>query len=174
MKQTGKIIFTFGLIVSAIFFSHQATYSQNNSREITFANETNFLFDEEDNIFELINRQRNRKSLSSLVWNDDLADVARNYSRKMARERFFSHYDREGKAVNERVAAMKITRWKVLGENLFMAEGYDEFAQVAVKGWMESKYHRQNILDGRFNQTGIGAAKSRDGTVYITQVFMGK
>lgn len=132
------------------------------------------LFDEEMIIFELVNKEREKRGLYALSWNSQLADLARRYSNKMAQENFFSHYDKDGNSVPERATAMKITKWKRIGENLFMCEGYEKFSQIAVKGWMQSRPHRQNILEENYNQTGIGIGRSRNGSIYVTQIFLQK
>lgn len=130
------------------------------------------LFDDEDEIFELINKERRRYRLGSLGWNDKLAKIARNYSKKMAKESFFSHYDREGKSITDRVLEGKVNGWRKVGENLFYLQGYRDYSSFVVKGWMRSPGHRRNILDQNYTATGIGIAESRSGEIYITQVFM--
>ena len=130
------------------------------------------LFAEEGRIYELVNDERERRGLYSLNWNSRLADLARSYSIKMARENFFSHFDRNGDSITERARAMRINGWERLGENLFMCQGCESFSQFAVRGWMKSSGHRKNILQRDFNETGIGIARSRNGTIFVTQVFM--
>lgn len=127
---------------------------------------------EETRIFELINRERQKKRLRDLEWDDRLADVARSYSRKMAREGFFDHYDNDGKTVADRVSMAKVKGWSKIGENLFYCDPLDEVAAFAVRSWMGSPTHRQNILDPAWSGTGIGIAVSRDGGIYITQIFI--
>ena len=122
-------------------------------------------------IHNLVNNERRRKGLSDLFWNQSLAGMARAYSRQMARESFFSHYDGNGDSVVERAENSNIRGWSKIGENLFFCEGYDNFDTLAVRGWMNSSEHRRNILDRQFNTTGIGVAGTRDGRIYITQVF---
>lgn len=122
-------------------------------------------------ILDLVNDQRRRKGLEDLFWSRELESLARNYSRKMAEGKFFGHYEKNGDTVVQRAKAMQIKGWRKIGENLFMCGGYKEINSLAVNKWMSSSSHRQNILDERFNTTGIGIYQSRDGAVYITQVF---
>ena len=124
--------------------------------------------DEESEIFNLVNRERTRSRLSYLEWDDDLARVARNFSRQMGRESFFSHSDRDGKTVIQRAAKVS---WSKIGENLFMCDGMDDFTAFSVRGWMRSPTHRRNILDREWTDTGIGIYRTRDDRVYVTQVF---
>jgi uncharacterized protein YkwD len=123
----------------------------------------------ESEVFELVNRERSRAHLAELEWDDQLAQVARDYSRRMAREGFFDHYDPNGKTVLDR--ASRLRNWSSIGENLFVCDPHPEFAMTAVRGWMKSQTHRTNMLDRNWTATGIGIATARDGSIFITQVF---
>ncbi len=127
---------------------------------------------DENEIYNLINDERRKKGLTKLDWDENLTKLSRSYSKQMAKESFFSHYDREGNSVVERAEDSNIKGWSKIGENLFYCEGYDDFNALAVRGWMNSPEHRRNILDRQFTSTGIGIAQSRDGRIYITQVFI--
>ena len=126
---------------------------------------------EETEVFDLVNRERVKARLQPLEWDDRAANVARNYSRQMAREGFFGHFDRQGLTVIERASKLK---WSKIGENLFMGEQVHKFEAFAVKGWMRSTTHRFNILDREWNTTGIGVHHSNNGLIYVTQVFLSK
>jgi uncharacterized protein YkwD len=120
-------------------------------------------------VYQLVNRERSRMRLGSLQWDEQLAKVARDYSRQMAREGFFDHYDPRGKTVMDR--ARTIPNWSEIGENLFVCDAHDEFTSTALRGWLKSRPHRTNMLDRKWIATGIGVAEARDGSIYITQVF---
>lgn len=126
---------------------------------------------DEYRIFDLINNERAKKRLGQLDWNDRLADMARSYSRQMAKENFFSHYDRDGKTVADRAKNIRVN-WQKIGENLFYCTGLAEFTDFAVRGWMKSPSHRKNVLDPKWTASGIGVYEGRDGRVYVTQVFI--
>lgn len=127
---------------------------------------------EEREIFQLVNAERAKKRLGAMEWSDRLANMARAYSKQMSKERFFSHYDEEGKSVTDRAYSRKIFDWKKIGENLFYSRGIDDFTAFAVKGWMRSPTHRENILDPVWTETGIGAYQGDDGKIYVTQIFV--
>ena len=127
---------------------------------------------DEMQIHYLVNNERRRKGLSDLYWDNALASMARAFSRQMARESFFSHFDRNGKSVVDRARQSNIIGWSKIAENLFYCQGADQFDSIAVRGWMNSSGHRRNILDREFNETGIGVAQTRDGRTYVTQVFI--
>jgi uncharacterized protein YkwD len=122
-------------------------------------------------IFQLINRERYKYRLSAFEWDDDLADVAENYSEQMAKSRFFSHYDKKGLTVVDRAMKEGITQYRKIGENLFYCLNCPDFESDSVKGWLKSPSHRRSIFDN-FTATGIGIAESKDGGIYITQVFL--
>ncbi|MEK6285888.1 MAG: CAP domain-containing protein [Acidobacteriota bacterium] len=118
-----------------------------------------------------INRVRRRSGLPRLNFYEDLLPVAREYSRRMAEERFFSHNDPDGRTVRERVDDADI-RWRMVGENLAYSNGYINPVAASLHGWMESPGHRRNILDPDFKLTAIGVWIRSDGTVYFTEIFL--
>ena len=130
--------------------------------------------DDENEVFQLVNRERTRSRLPVLEWNPDAARLARSYSKRMARDGFFDHYDPEGNSVIERAESARLKHWSRIGENLFVCDAFDGFAEFAIRGWLKSPTHRQNMLDRSWTSTGIGIARSRNGDIYITEVFLEK
>ena len=124
---------------------------------------------DEQEVFQLVNRERSRVRLGGLVWDERLARVARDYSRRMAREGFFDHYDPNGKTVLDRAA--RVPGWTRIGENLFVCEEQPYYTTAAIRGWLKSPTHKTNMLDRTWTATGIGIATARDGSIFITQVF---
>lgn len=123
-------------------------------------------------IFELVNQQRAAKKIKALEWDDDLANLAQEYSKQMAKENFFSHTDKKGLGIVERAENKDIKDYLKISENLFLFRGYEGFTYTAVDRWMRSAEHKRNILDPEFQFTGIGIAETNDSAVYITQVFL--
>jgi uncharacterized protein YkwD len=122
--------------------------------------------------FDLVNRERAARGAGRLVWDDGLASMARQHSENMARQNFFSHTDRTGRDTAARAAECGVCGWSALAENIAYNQGYDDPAAFAVERWMTSAKHRENILRAGFTHAGLGVAKSADGTVYFTQVFV--
>src|SRR5512143_79827 len=118
-----------------------------------------------------VNRVRRRSRLAPLEFNEGLLPVARDYSRRMAEEHFFSHTDPDGFTVRERVDSADI-RWRMVGENLAYSNGYVNPVAASLHGWMESPGHRKNILDPDFSLTAVGVWVGSDGTVYFTEIFI--
>lgn len=124
----------------------------------------------EASVRQQINEIRTQKDLNSLRENERLAQVAREYSRLMANENFFSHTSPDGSTPAQRVRSAGIS-YRVIGENLFMSTNAPQPVPLAVKGWMESPGHRENILRPVFTETGVGVWQDGE-TYYITQLFM--
>jgi uncharacterized protein YkwD len=118
-----------------------------------------------------VNRVRRAQRLAPLDFYAGLLPVARQYSRRMAEQHFFSHTDPEGHTVRERVSDKDI-RWRIVGENLSYSNGYVNPVAASIHGWMESPGHRRNLLDPDYNLTAIGAWIGTDGTVYFTEIFL--
>jgi uncharacterized protein YkwD len=118
-----------------------------------------------------INRVRRSRRLAPLEFNEDLLLVARDYSRRMAEQHFFSHNDPEGRTVRERVGDADI-KWRMVGENLAYSNGYINPVAASLHGWMESPGHRANILDPDYRLTAVGVWIGSDGTVYFTEIFL--
>ena len=123
-------------------------------------------------VFDLINKQRAQIGLDDLEWNDDVAEIARRHSENMANYNFFSHTDMNGWMVNDRADALGIKKWRAIGENIAFNRGYKNPAESAVERWMQSPSHRENLLNNRWQQSGIGIAVTEDGTYYFTEVFL--
>src|SRR3954468_669896 len=122
--------------------------------------------------FDLINKKRIAVGLESLVWNDELAELARLHSQDMADKKYFSHRGSDGTMVDDRADKLGMANWSAIGENIAFERGFDDAANFAVERWMESPAHKQNLLDQRWKETGMGVAILPDGTYYFTQVFL--
>ncbi len=122
--------------------------------------------------FDLINQQRAKLGLGPLRWSDDVARIARLHSENMATFNFFSHTDLNGLLVNKRADECGIRNWRAIGENIAYNRGYENPVESAVERWMESPSHRENLLNSRWRESGIGISKTKDGTYYFTEVFL--
>lgn len=124
----------------------------------------------ETTIQQRINEIRQDQGLRPLQNNARLAQVARNYSRLMAEQNFFSHTGPDGRHVGQRVQAAGIVYW-IVGENLFKSVNVSNPAPTAVTGWMESPGHRENILNAKYSETGVGVWRQGN-SYYVTQLFL--
>ena len=149
----------------------------------------------ERNIHSLLNLERKKRGLSSLLWDESLHEVARQHSQAMVDLNFFSHNDPDGSDFRDRYKSGGI-ECKILindiaymgaenisqdnlyssyvyknGERFFNWNTESEIAESVVKRWMSSKAHRVNILTPYFKRQGIGVAFSDDGKIYVTENF---
>lgn len=125
----------------------------------------------ERDLLRAVNSERSQEGLAPLEADPGLTRLAREYSRRMAREQFFSHTAPDGDTLADRVQEADI-RYSMIGENLFKGVNVPttRFTRMSVEGWMDSPGHRKNILRESFTETGVGVWK--DGaTIYATQLF---
>lgn len=162
-----------GFFISILFLSGNVFANENINNSTFYYGSFSFSrLAGEKKILDLVNEERRKRRLTSLVWDSKLASLARSYSSKMARENFFGHKDKQGSTLIQRAKDFNITNWSGIGENLYSCKGYDDPTEPAVSGWMKSPGHRSNMLNNSWKSTGIGIAKASDGKIYVTQVFM--
>ncbi|MBI4062445.1 CvpA family protein [Candidatus Gottesmanbacteria bacterium] len=120
----------------------------------------------EQRMVELVNEERAKAGVTALTISPEIIPVARAHSRDMFERKYFSHINPEGKDAGDRLNDAGIT-YVVAGENL----AYAPDVETAHLGLMESQGHRENILEPRFREIGIGVI---DGGIYgkmFTQNF---
>jgi uncharacterized protein YkwD len=129
-------------------------------------------------MWELINRDRADQSYSrettgrapALQWDDRLAEVARMHSEEMARNGYFSHKGADGSSPARRVSMAGI-KWLSTGENIAICGGVNEAESLFMNEPKFQQNHRWNILNVNYTHVGVGVARARDGSLYITQEF---
>jgi uncharacterized protein YkwD len=131
-------------------------------------------------IIVLVNDERQEFELGTLCENAFLTGLAREHSTSMVENGFFGHERYPG----ESDFTFGQLPGTIRGENLakiptrqYIPGPYlspQEVCEWAVSGWMDSPGHRENILEPRFTETGVGVSFSEDWDyVYITQIFEG-
>ena len=106
-----------------------------------------------------INAQRGARGLRALRVSRGLTAAANYHSRQMGIFGFFEHESRNGAPFWRRIERFYPSRgyssWTV-GENLLW--GSNSYgAAFAVREWMESPPHRENMLSRSWREVGIGA-----------------
>jgi len=125
------------------------------------------LSDDEKTILDLTNAERAKEKLPPLAPNARLFQAARAHSANMARKGEMKHV-LDGKGVENRLDDAGYD-WHQCGENIAQSDGAS--LREIMKGWMESKAHREHILEPAFTEIGVGVARDDKGNVYYTQVF---
>jgi uncharacterized protein YkwD len=122
----------------------------------------------EQKLVDLTNQERKKENLPALLPNPILFAAARAHSANMAKKGGDPVHVLDGKDVYQRLDAAKY-HWLSAGENI--ALGTNSSLQEVMKGWMDSKGHRENILKTKYTEIGIGIADAGKGNLYYTVVF---
>jgi uncharacterized protein YkwD len=119
----------------------------------------------EQEILEVINQARTHHGLPPLQGNAQLRAAARSHAQRMASNQKLSHQFPGEPRLRERLAFAGV-RFHTDGETV----AFDESAEAAQQGLMDSPPHRAIILDPQYDAVGIGVVE-RDGTVWVTEDF---
>ena len=107
-----------------------------------------------------INSFRQDHKLASLRFSSKLAAAAREHSAEMAQRGYFSHDSANGTSFDKRISryySISGKHYWSVGENIFW-ESPDTSGSSAVREWMTSAPHRQNILTREWREIGVAAA----------------
>lgn len=118
-------------------------------------------------ILKLVNKERKHKGLNPVKLSKKLNNLAKLKSEDMSNHNYFSHNSpKYGSPFN--LMKKYNVKYMTAAENI--AKGQDT-PEYVVRCWMESKGHRKNILNPRFQEMGV----SRDphGNNIWTQMFIG-
>ena len=118
-----------------------------------------------------VNAVRAQHHLIPLRRSPELDAVARRHSDDMARRGYLSHHTPEGTDPVDRIFGGGIAGFTLAAENLGMTNRPDPNREI-VEGWLRSPDHRRNLLSPPFNTTGIGIARSSDGSLIYTQLYV--
>lgn len=130
--------------------------------------DTKSLLSHEQQVFELVNKERAQRGLPLLKLNAELSRVARIKSQDMIDKKYFAHNSPTYGSPFQMMQKFGL-RFSAAGENI--AYGQKTAADV-MKTWMNSPGHKANILSEAYTNIGIGVAKMANGTLYWTQMFM--
>jgi len=119
----------------------------------------------ERQLFDLVNREREKAGLPKFEWDDHLADAARAHSKLLAENQDLSHQF-EGEPPLQQRAGAAGARFSAVAENVAAAPAVD----VAHVSLMKSPGHRANILNAAYNTVGISIVE-RSHELYVTQDF---
>jgi uncharacterized protein YkwD len=121
-------------------------------------------------LFDLTNAARVNHGLSPLTWDDGVKMTARGHSVDMADNNYFSHTNREGESPFDRMEGDDIA-FRTAGENLAYGQMSSIFAH---EGLMNSKGHRENILQSHYEYLGVGVAFNEESQPYYTENFFSR
>lgn len=113
---------------------------------------------------EMINVERVARGIDALRLSEELSDVARAYSGRMAATGKVHH--RLDRPMEERIRKAHPDTCR-FGENVSKHTNID----YSLGDLLLSDGHRENLLHPDFTAIGIGIVRAKDGYLYITQEF---
>ncbi|CAH2713389.1 hypothetical protein BACCIP111895_00524 [Neobacillus rhizosphaerae] len=116
-------------------------------------------------IFDITNVLRIRHKLKPLEWDDNTAEAAFGHSKDMFENKEFSHTSTKFGDLANRLKTANVA-YVAAGENI--AANYTDGPAV-VEGWLNSKGHRDSLLNKDFTHLGVGVFQK-----YYTQNFIQK
>lgn len=116
----------------------------------------------------LLNAARKEENLEPLKINLKLSKLAADYAVDMSKRKFFAHVDPDGKDPFDRMAAIGIDLPHA-GENIALSPD----VETAHKMLMDSPLHRENVLNPKFKEIGVGVRPDSRGGIYLVQEFIG-
>ncbi|WP_170006889.1 CAP domain-containing protein [Bacillus fonticola] len=116
-------------------------------------------------IFEMTNVLRIRNNVPMISWDEETSEVALSHSQEMVAEQFFAHDSPISGSLADRLETAEVFYEKA-GENI-AAEYVD--APATMEGWMNSRGHRETLLDESYTHLGVGVYQR-----YYTQNFIRK
>jgi len=116
-------------------------------------------------IFDITNVIRVKNNLKPLIWDEMTAEVAYGHSKDMAENNDFSHTSKRFGDLTNRLKTAKVA-YLAAGENI--AANYSDGPAV-VEGWLNSKVHRETLLNKDYTHLGVGVYQK-----YYTQNFIQK
>ena len=122
----------------------------------------------EQQVVNLVNKERAAAGLSALKVNTKLANVAETKAADLRDENYFSHTSPKYGSPFDMMKQFGIS-YTAAGENI--AKGQRTPEEV-MNGWMNSQGHRENILNANFTEIGVGYVTDSNGTGYWVQEFI--
>ncbi len=123
----------------------------------------------EQELLRLVNAERSKHGLSPLKVDLELAEVARFKSQDMIDNDYFSHYSPTYGSPFEMLQNFGI-KYIYAGENI----AGNQSVKAAHESLMDSKGHKENILNESFTHIGIGIKEGSKMGKIFTQLFIGK
>ncbi len=134
----------------------------------------------EKQVHDRVNKERARRGLPTMRWDDALCRIARSHSKDMAKRNYFGHTSPDGRSYAQRYLqagyACGVTVNGVLhrgGENIsrLAPEGSEDLAAAALRAWTTKSEDRKNLFSSPWERQGIGIWMGPDGILYITLNF---
>lgn len=121
-------------------------------------------------LYELTNKERAAHNLSTLQYNDNLSDAARQKGADMFEKNYWAHYGPQGETPWDFILESGY-QYEYAGENL--AKNF-LFSDDVVSAWMDSPTHKENILRKEYTDVGFAVTNgvlNGEETTLVVQMF---
>jgi uncharacterized protein YkwD len=125
-----------------------------------------------------INDIRAKEKVAALVRNAKLDAAAQKHAENMAKQDTFGDDGKNGHILDGKTTKQRIDtegyQGLRFGENVAMIFGVasgQKAIEMTVQLWVNSPGHYKNIMDGSYDETGIGLAQAKSGKWYYCQTF---
>lgn len=120
--------------------------------------------------FRLVNEERARRGMQVLRRRQDLDQVAYAHARDLIGMNKLNHTSSDGRQLEHRLARLD---WEWAGENLARNKGFDSPSHEAVKGWIASPKHFENMFRPDYSESGMASLfDPATGFTYFVQIFI--
>jgi len=153
---------------------------------ILFGEDEEVAADAEQQLYEAVNDHRVEHGAGELAVDEGLAGVAHEHSRAMADAGVVDH-ELDGSTPTDRVRQNASVDCRTVGENVAQTwyerdvetgdgdvnhyDSPEELATGIATQFLASDTHREQLLDERWNRTGIGIVHTDADRVFVTQKF---
>ena len=142
----------------------------NNQNDDNNSSNINGFSKEQVEVLNLVNKERKANGLKPLTLNKELSNVANIKSRDMIEKGYFDHTSPTYGSPFDMMKKFNIS-YNTAGENIAMGQ---KTPSEVMNSWMNSSGHRANILNSTYTELGVGIQKDSNGTIYWTQMFIGR
>lgn len=166
-----SIIVIFVLLEGGLLAAYQVVSSNEISKKELVKmqlKEEVFLTNEEQETLDLINEYRKEHGLTDLKPIKCLQDVAKIKAKDLVENYYFSH-DSPNFGTPFEMLESNGVYYKLAGENL----AGNISAEKAFEAWINSPTHKENILEKKFEYTGICVVESSIYGKIFVQLFIG-
>lgn len=136
--------------------------------EIQIEEKESHLTDEEQETLNLVNQYRKQNGLEELKALSNLQEVAKIKANDLVKNKYFSHNSPSLGTPFEMLEQNGV-KYTVAGENL----AGNMNPEKAVEAWINSTPHRENMLESKFEYTGICVIESPVYGKVFVQLFIG-
>lgn len=168
LKRLIFLLLMIAFFVQLIYFSKYAVFAYPKNKNSTRKGDTEVVLNEDEiTVYELVNKYRLKNGLLKLKMSSKLQEVAQIKANDLLSSGYFSHNSLTyGSTFN--IMRDKDIEYKVAGENL----AGNISSEKAVAAWINSKTHRDNMLDDDYNYTAICVVESKTYGKIFVQLFI--